>query len=248
MATGGLVNVFSDAIDWLGDLANYRGDDGLIHLAWLHMQITLLSMVIATAIGLPIGIAFGHWRRGGPLVSLLAIVTRAVPTLGLLYILAAMPTFGVSTTTAVIALTIFAIPPILTNAWAGVSSVEPEALEAARGLGMSQREILARIELPLAVPLIGAGIRSSMLQTFATATVASYVGTPTLGTLIQLGQGSQMQNEVLGAAIAIGILAIAIDLVLAAIQRALTPAPVRTRPLKLLRRRMDVRAAGHGVG
>jgi osmoprotectant transport system permease protein len=242
------MSVLQDAFDWLGDLANYRGDTGLVHLAWLQLQITGKSMLIAAAIGLPIGIAFGHWRRGGSLVSLLAIVTRAVPTLGLLYILAAMPTFGVSSTTAIIALTIFAIPPILTNAWAGVSSVEPESVEAARGLGMSQWEILWRIELPLAVPLIGAGIRSSVLQTFATATVASYVGTPTLGTLIQVGQGTQQQNVVLGAAIAIGILAIVIDLVLAAIQRALTPAPVRTRPFKVLRRRMDVRAAGHGVG
>jgi osmoprotectant transport system permease protein len=243
------VNVLQAAFEWLGDLANYRGDNGLIHLAWLQLKITGISMLIAAAIGLPIGIAFGHWRRGGSLVSLMAIVTRAVPTLGLLYILAAMPTFGVSSTTAIIALTIFAIPPILTNAWAGVSSVEPESVEAARGLGMSQREILTSVELPLAVPLIGAGIRSSVLQTFATATVASYVGTPTLGLLIQVGQGTQQQNVVLGAAIAIGILAIAIDLVLAAIQRALTPAPVRTRPLKVLRRRrLDVRAAGHGVG
>jgi osmoprotectant transport system permease protein len=234
------VNLFRQAIDWLGDRANWRGDQGIIHLAWLHLQIAGLSVLIALAIGLPIGIALGHWRRGGPFVSLLAILTRAVPTLGLLYILAALPAFGVSTKTAVIALTVFAIPPILTNAWAGVSSVEPEAVEAARGSGMSGRQILLRVELPLAIPLLGAGIRSSALQTFATATVASYVGTATLGTLIQLGQGAQEQNEVLGAAIAIGVLALLIDFVLASIQRALTPVPLRKRPGRRFRQRRSV--------
>jgi osmoprotectant transport system permease protein len=230
------MSLFGDAISWLGDKANWRGGDGILHLAYLHLQIAGLSLLIALAIGLPIGIALGHWRRGGPVVSLVAIVSRAVPTLGLLYILAALPSFGVSTKTAVISLTVFAIPPILTNAWAGVSAVEPEAVEAARGLGMSGRQILTQVELPLAVPLLGAGIRSSALQTFATATVASYVGTSTLGTLIQLGQGAQAQNEVLGAAIAIGVLALLIDFVFAVIQYAFTPVPLRKQRTRRLRR------------
>ena len=175
--------------------------------------------------------ALGHFRRGGPLVTLLANATRAVPTLGLLYLLAGFPSFGVSQKTAVISLALFAIPPILTNAWAGVSTVEAETVDAARGLGMSGRSILLHVEMPLAVPLIFAGIRSSTLQTFATATIASYVGADTLGNLIQSGQaaGQMGQGQVLGAAIIIGLLAVALDLVLAFIQRRLTPKPL-SRP------------------
>jgi osmoprotectant transport system permease protein len=244
------VSLIGEGVDWLNDLANYRGGDGVVHLAWSHLEVTGAAMLIAAAVSLPIGVALGHFRRGGPLVTLLANATRAVPTLGLLYLLAEFPTFGVSEKTAIISLAIFAIPPILTNAWAGVSTVEPEAVEAARGLGMSQWAILRRVELPLAVPLIFAGVRSSTLQTFATATIASFVGSDTLGNLIQLGQaaGRPGRGEVLGAAIIIGVLAIVLDLVLSIIQRRLTPSPLRSRWIRIPRRRANVPDVSAGVG
>lgn len=242
------MSLFGDAISWLDDRTNWSGQDGIIHLAWSHIQIAGESVLIAAAISLPIGVALGHFRRGGPTVTLFANASRAVPTLGLLYVLATFPSFGVSQKTAVVALTVFAIPPMLTNAWAGVSAVEPEAVEAARGLGMTQWQILRRVELPLGVPLIFAGVRSSTLQTFATATIASYVGADTLGSLIQLGQGAQDQAEVLGAAIVIGVLAVLIDIVLALIQRRLTPVPMRTSSFRLARRRLDIPEISHGVG
>ncbi len=247
------MSVFGKAIDWLGDRANWRGGTGIVHLAWSHLWVTILSLLIAAAISLPIGVALGHFRRGGPAVTLLANASRAVPTLGLLYVLAEFPSFGVSQKTAVVALAIFAVPPMLTNAWAAVSTVDPEALDAGRGLGMSGPQLLLRVELPLAVPLIFAGIRSSTLQTFATATIASYVGSATLGSLIQLGQaaGAVGQGEVLGAAILIAILAILIDILLAAVQRRLTPAPLRTsrnRYLRFRRRELDMPDHAAGVG
>jgi osmoprotectant transport system permease protein len=246
---GSAMSLIGEGITWLDDLASYRGPDGVIHLAASHLEVTAISMLLAAAVSLPIGIALGHFRRGGATVTLLANATRAIPTLGLLYLLAEFPAFGVSQKTAVFALAIFAVPPMLTNAWAGVSTVEPEAVEAARGLGMSQGTILRRVELPLSVPLIFAGVRSSTLQTFATATIASFVGTDTLGKLIQLGQaaGKPGQGEVLGAAVVIGVLAIVIDMLLAILQRRLTPAPLRARTITFRRQRAQLPNVPVGV-
>ena len=238
------MNVFGDALTWLGDRANYRGDGGILHLARLHIQVSLLALAAAIVIGLTVGVALGHTGRGGGLVTVLANVTRAIPTLGLLTILASISTFGVTTFSAVVALAIFAIPPILTNAWAGVIGVDRDTVEAAKGLGMSGGQILLRVELPLALPLIAAGLRSSVLQTFATATIASYVGNPTLGTLIQLGQGTQSQDEVLGAAIIIGIVAILLDVLLAQLQKRLTPGERKPGPFRRRHAASVARATG----
>lgn len=229
------MGLFGDGIAWLNDRANWRGDQGLAHLTVLHFEITGLALLLGLVIGLGLGIGLGHFRRGGVLVTVIANLSRAVPTFGLLVVLATAPAFGVNTRTAVTALALFAIPPILTNAWTGITSVDPEAVEAARGLGMGEWQVLTRVELPLAVPLIAAGIRNSVLQTFATATLASYVGNPTLGTLIQVGQATQRQEQVLGGAIVIAVLAVLLDLVLGRVQAAVTPGPRRSR-LAALRR------------
>ena len=247
---GPLMSLFQKAFEWLGDRANYRGEQGVFALAGSHLKITVIALGIALVISLPIGIALGHFHRGGPLVTLIANATRAVPTLGLLYVLAAVPSFGVSQKTAIVSLAAFAIPPILTNAWAAVSAADDEAVDAARGLGMSQWQVLFRVELPLAVPLIFAGLRSSTLQTFATATIASYVGSNTLGNLIQLGQGAGPpgQGEVLGAAIIIAVLAVLLDVALAVVQRRLTPVPLRSHIARITRRRVNLPEISTGVG
>ncbi len=243
-------SLFGQAFDWLDDRDNYRGAQGVIHLAWSHLVITLIALAIAGAISLPIGVALGHFHRGGPLVTLIANASRAVPTLGLLYVLAVVPSFGVSAKTAIVSLAVFAVPPILTNAWAAVSAADDEAVEAARGLGMGGWQVLWRVELPLAVPLTFAGIRSSTLQTFATATIASFVGSATLGSLIQVGQaaGPPGQGEVLGAAIIIAVLAIVLDVLLAALQRALTPVPLRSNRVRFGRRRRNIPTLSPEVG
>lgn len=230
------MDLFGDGIAYLNDRANWRGDQGLVHLAVLHFQVTGLALLVGLLVGLVLGIGLGHLRRGGGLVTVLANLSRAIPTFGLLVVLATAPAFGVNTRTAVTALALFAIPPILTNAYTGMTTVDPEAVEAARGLGMREWQVLTRVELPLALPLIAAGIRNSVLQTFATATLASYVGNPTLGTLIQVGQATQRQEQVLGGAIVIAVLAVVLDLVLGRVQAAVTPGPVRSR-LAFLRRR-----------
>ena len=237
------MKTFQDALKYLDDRANWRGDNGILHLMLLHLKVTALALLLGMLIAQPIGLWLGHLRRGGPAVTVVANLSRAVPTLGLLIVLATTSTFGVALKTAVVALALFAIPPMLTNTWAGMISVEPSTVEAARGLGMGTRQMLWRVEVPLAIPLIAAGIRSAVLQTFATATLASYVGNPTLGTLIQVGQAQQRQDEVLAGAIVLAAMAILLDLVLGRIQAAVTPAPLQRQGVRA-RRRMRGAAAG----
>jgi osmoprotectant transport system permease protein len=240
------VKTFQDALKYLDDRANWRGDNGIFHLMVLHLKVTALALLVGLLIAQPIGLWLGHLRRGGPAVTVVANLSRAVPTLGLLIVLATTSTFGVSLKTAVVALALFAIPPMLTNTWAGMISIEPSTVEAARGLGMGTRNMLWRVEIPLAVPLIAAGIRSAVLQTFATATLASYVGNPTLGTLIQVGQAQQRQDEVLAGAIVLAAMAIVLDLLLGRIQAAVTPGQLKSRRARVWRRQRGAAASGVG--
>ncbi len=249
------MNVFDQGWHWITTADHWTGSsdgsDGILHLAWEHIQIAAIAVFFGAVIGLTIGISLGHFRRGAAFVTLLANITRAVPTLAILILLSSLPAFGVSTKTAIISLAAFAIPPILTNSWAGVAGVDRDTVEAARGLGMTGRQILLRVELPLALPLIAAGVRSSALQTFATATIASFLGNDTLGNLIQIGQGNNDQGEVLGAAAIIGIVAVLLDIALALVQRQLTPKGTR-RPSFYARRvqrpRVNVQHSAAGVG
>jgi osmoprotectant transport system permease protein len=243
-------NVFIGAWHWLTTGDNWfhnSENDGVIPLAWAHIQIAFWAVLIGAVIGLTIGVALGHFRRGAAFVTVLANVTRAIPTLAILILLSSLPAFGVSTKTAIISLGAFAIPPILTNSWAGVASVDRDTVEAARGLGMTGSQILRRVELPLALPLIAAGVRSSALQTFATATIASFLGNSTLGNLVQIGQANANDAEVLGAAFIIGIVAILLDQLLAALQRSLTPKSAR-KPYWFTRQSQNVIRIAQEVG
>jgi osmoprotectant transport system permease protein len=217
------MELVSNAITYLNDPQNWHGSDGVLPLAWSHLKITLIAVLLAAVLGLTLGIALGHARRGGAVVTALANLTRAVPVLGLLALLASNGSLGVTTTTAVLALAVFAVAPILTNAYTGVSSVDDETIEAATGLGMSRAQILFGVELPLALPLIAAGLRTALLQVFATATIASFVGAQTLGNLINDGQSVSRYDQVLAGAICIAVIAIGLDLVLGALQALVTP-------------------------
>jgi osmoprotectant transport system permease protein len=217
------MDLFRSALDYLTDGSNWRGEDGLLPLARAHLLYTLYAVLIAAVIGLGVGVVLGHVRRGGALVTALANLTRAVPVLGLLALLATNGGAGVGPTSAIIALAVFAVAPILTNTYAGMSAVDPETLEAASGIGMSGRQVLLGVELPLALPLIAAGIRTAVLQAFATAIIASFVGADTLGNLINDGQATSSYDKVLAGAIAIAVIAVALDLILGAVQALVTP-------------------------
>lgn len=220
--------VVGDTVDWLTDGAHWRGDDGVPALLVQHLQVTAVAVLVATAVALPIGIVLGHARRGGAVVTAVGNLTRAVPTFGLLVLLTAGP-LGFSYSTQVVALAVFAVSPLLTNTYAGVAGVDRDAVEAATGLGMSGRQLVARVELPLALPLIATGLRTAAVQTVATATLVAFVGGGGLGLVLNLGfgQGPAGRGAVIAGAVLVASLALITELLLGRLQVAVTPGPRR---------------------
>ena len=187
-----------------------------------HLTYTGVAALIACAIGLPLGVLLGHRGRGGQVAIALAGTGRAVPTLGVIVLLAVSP-LGTGFATVVVALALFALPPVLTNAYVGVREVDRGAVEAARGMGMTGGQVLWRVELPLAVPLLAAGVRSAVLQVLATATLAAAIGGGGLGRFLLDGLGSQDYPQLEAGAVLVAALALLVELLLSVLQRGLDP-------------------------
>lgn len=217
-----------DTLSWLTDPAHWQGVDGVPHRLSEHLAVSGISVGLACLIALPAAFALGHVGRGGPLAINLSNATRAVPTFGLLILLAVTPV-GFGNRAAVVALTLFAIPPLLTNAYIGVRDVDRDIREAARGMGMSELQVLRRVELPLALPLVAAGLRTAAVQVVATATLAAYVGGGGLGRLIADGFGRADPAMTAAGGILVAALALTVELLLGGLQRRLTPGPRRRR-------------------
>jgi osmoprotectant transport system permease protein len=218
----GLVSIAADTVAWLVDPAHWSGVDGVPHRLGEHVAVTGVSVALACLIALPIAFLLGHLGRGGSVVVNLSNASRAVPTFGLLILLAVTP-IGFGNRAAVVALTLFAIPPLLTNAYIGVRDVDPEVREAARGMGMTGRQLLRRVEVPLALPLVAAGLRTASVQVVATATLAAYVGGGGLGRLIADGFGRGDPAMTAAGGVLVAVLALIVELALALLQRRLTP-------------------------
>jgi osmoprotectant transport system permease protein len=205
----------SDLINFFSDNASFLLDKTIAHLG-----ISLLAVGIALAIALPIGVLLGHYHRGAYLAINSSNVLRALPSLAIIAI--ALAYFGVGLLNIELALIVLAIPPILTNAYTAVDGVEPDAVEAARGMGMRGREVLFKVELPLSWPLIFAGIRTGAVYVIATAPLAAIAGGGGLGDII-LNQPSYKLVGVIAATIITVALAFAVDGLLGLVQRVLTP-------------------------
>jgi osmoprotectant transport system permease protein len=227
MGEAAIMNVLADTAQWLLTGAHWTGTDGIPARTWEHLQITLLAMLIACAIALPIGLWLGHVGRGGIVALNVAGVGRAVPTFAVLVIFAASPV-GFGNRATVIAMVLFAVPPVLTNTYAGVRDVDPDVRESARAMGLTGLQVLRRVELPLALPLIAAGIRTATVQVIATATLAAYVAGGGLGRYIADGFGTLDYPEVLAGAVLVAALAILAELTLGRLQVAVTPKGLRT--------------------
>ena len=197
-------------------------------LTWPHLRVSGIAMGFACAFSIPLGLWLGHIRKGGFLAINASNVGRAVPTLALIAFFVAF--LGVGESNLVLALVLLAIPPILTNAYTGVTQVDPETVDAARGMGMTGAQIVRRVELPLALPLIFGGIRISAVNVVATATIAPLAGVVTLGDPI-INVNTYGDEGRLAAAIVVALLAVVTEVSLAALQRGVTP-----RGLKLQRR------------
>lgn len=223
------MSLVGDVLVWLGDKAHYRGDDGVLHRLAVHLEVTGAAVGIACLVALPLAVWLGH-RRGrlGSIVVSAANATRALPVFGVLIVLAST-SLGTTNKSAVAGLALFAVPPLLTNAYIGLRDVDPDVVEAARGNGMSGLQVLRAVELPLAVPLIAAGLRTSVVQVIATATLSAYVGGGGLGQFINEGFGRGDQVETAAGGVLVAALALTAELVLAGVQRLVTPRTA-TRP------------------
>lgn len=216
-----------DVLQWFMDPANWTGENGIPVRTWEQIEISLIAMAIALAIALPVALTLGHLRKGMFLATNLSNIGRAVPTLGVLMILASIQSIGIGNLAAILALALFAIPPVLTNTYTGVAGVDDQIRDAAQGMGMSAPGILARVEIPLAVPLIAAGIRTASVQVVATASLAALVGSGGLGRYVVDGFALQDNTLIVAGAILTALLAVAAELLLAAGQRMVTPRGLR---------------------
>jgi osmoprotectant transport system permease protein len=219
------VETISDVIAYFDDRANWRGSDGLLHLTAQHVSISVWAIVIACVLALPVGLGLGHARRGEVFAVNVANVGRAMPSFAVLVI--ALQVLSIGRGPALVALVLLAVPVLITNGFVAIADVEDDAREAARGMGMTGWQVFAKVELPLALPLVMAGIRTAAVQVVATATLAALVGYGGLGLLILRGLRTRDQVEVVAAAFAVAVLAILTEALLAATQRAVTPRGIR---------------------
>jgi osmoprotectant transport system permease protein len=211
------------------------GGDQLLPLLREHLLITFAAVGIATAIALPIGTWLGHSKRGSFLVISVTNAGRAVPSIGVVFLFFAA--LGAGFFNITLALILLAIPPILLNAYTGVRAVDPEAVDAANGMGFTGVQVLRKVELPLALPLIFGGIKTSTVNVLATATLGPEAGVVTLGDPI-INPSSYGEAGRLGAAILVAALAIVAEVGLSAVQRRLTPKGLKLSQSATPRRRL----------
>jgi osmoprotectant transport system permease protein len=231
-----LVSYFRDGIVWLNDPLNWTNPGGLLDRIREHLVISFWAVLLGCLVGLPLGIWLGHRGRGGGAVITVANLTRALPTLALLTILPLTP-IGFGRLPVIIALAVFAVPPLLANAYTGLRSVDPETKDAAIGMGLSGGQLLRRVELPLSVPYLAAGLRTAAVQVVATATLATFVNGGGLGTIITAGFGLGINvggAQIVGGGIAVVLLALLVEGLFAVVERLVTPRPLRkTRTRKV---------------
>jgi len=218
---------------WFADPASWEGRNSIPLRLWEHVSLSATALALGVLIALPIGLAIGHSGRGARAAVALTNIGRAIPSLGWLGMVLPIPLVlfergGLGFLPALIALVALAIPPIVTNTYAGLREVDRELIDAARGMGMGERRILAAVEVPIALPVILAGIRSSAVQVVATATLAAVVAGGTLGDFILQGIFVRDLPRVFGAALMVAALALATEGLFALLQRLATSPGLRT--------------------
>jgi len=220
------VKPFADAFVYLNDPFNWTRPGGILDLLVQHLRISALAVLLGALVALPLGVLLGVTGRGGNAIVVLSNVSRAVPTLALLTIFAVTP-IGFSETATVLALALFAFTPMLTNTYVGFREVDRDLLEAARAMGMSRGQVVARVQFPLALPLVMTGVRTAAVQVVATAGLAALVGGGGLGRIINLGFGQQDFAQIIAGAFLVAVLALLTEALLVLLSAALTPGPRR---------------------
>lgn len=219
------MNLILEGITWVLDPANWTGMGSIPQRIGEHLLITAIVLVIAAVIALPTGVLIGHTGRGRDLAVMLSGGLRALPTLGVLALFGLW--LGIGLSAPILALVILAIPPLLAGAYAGLESVDRRTIDSARAVGMRERQIVGKVELPLGLPILVGGIRSATLQIIATATLAAYISDFGLGRYIFQGLKTRDYAEMLGGSMLVIILALVVDGCFALSQRLVVPAGVR---------------------
>jgi len=212
------MNILTELVAWFLDPANWQGSTGVPARVAEHVLYSVIAIIVSIAVALPIGIFIGHTGRGGAVVINVLNSARAVPTFGI--ILLTVLVAGIGLLPVVVALVALASPPIVTNTYAGIRSVDPKIREAAEGMGMVGWQVIRRVEIPVALPIIMAGIRTSAVQIVATATFAAIVGLGGLGRYIIDGLAQQDLTQVLAGAILVAALSLLTEFALSLLQSA----------------------------
>ena len=222
--------MIGEVVAWFQDPANWQGEEGVWNRLVEHSLLTVTATLAAVLIGLPIAVWLGHIGKGGVLAVNISNVGRAIPTFAVLLLLSIGPLgadylgpYGRAGLATLVALVLFALPPIITNAYVAIREVDRDTVEAAQGMGMRGEQLLRRVELPLALPLIIAGIRLAVVQVWATATIAALVAGPGLGRIITLGFRRQDLPEVIAGALVVAVLALVLETLMVGVQRLCDP-------------------------
>jgi osmoprotectant transport system permease protein len=221
-------NVFTDTIGWLSSPEQWAGPAGIPVRIAEHLQYTGLVMVIAVAIAVPVGLFVGHTGHGRIAVVALAGALRALPTLGLLTLFVLLA--GIGLMPPIWALVILTVPPLLAGTYAGISSVDRDVVDAARAVGMTELQVLFRVEVPNGLQVIFGGFRTGLLQVIATVSVVAYINLGGLGRYLFDGLVLSDFPQMFGGSLIIAALAIAVDLLLGPVQRLLTPPGLTIQP------------------
>jgi osmoprotectant transport system permease protein len=224
------MNLFADALGWLFDPANWSGDRSIGVAIGLHIYYTVVSVVVASVIAIPLGYLIGHTGKGREITVAISGATRALPSFGLILLLVLV--LGVTRTAigALVAFVILGIPSILAGAYSGLQAIDRRTIDAARAVGMSEWQILTKVEIPLGLPLLIGGLRSAVLQVVATVALAGYVNLGGLGFYVVQGIQIQSYAQILGGALLIIVLAFLLDALFGLAAIAARPRGLDTRP------------------
>ncbi|KOG58593.1 MULTISPECIES: ABC transporter permease [Streptomyces] len=220
------MSTLTAAWDWLTDPAHWSGDDGIRHRLLQHLLLTVVCLVLSCLIALPVALVLGHLGKGGALAVNISNVGRAVPTFAVLVLLLLTPVGRWGDGPTVVALVLFAVPPLLTNAYVGMREVDRSVVQAARGMGMTGRQLLFHVELPLSLPLLLNGVRIAAVQLVATATIAALAGGGGLGRIITAGFNLASTPQVVAGALLVAVFALLVEAVFEIAER-LAPTWVR---------------------
>ncbi|MBV7694554.1 ABC transporter permease [Streptomyces sp. TRM70350] len=223
------MNTLTATWDWLTDPAHWSGADGIGHRLLQHLVLTVVCLAVSCLIALPVAVVLGHLGKGGALAVNISNVGRAVPTFAVLVLLLLTPVGAWGEGPTVVALVLFAVPPLLTNAYVGMREVDRGTVQAARGMGMTGRQVLFHVELPLSAPMILNGMRIAAVQLVATATIAALAGGGGLGRIITAGFNLASTPQVVAGAVLVAVFALIVEGLFEVAER-LAPAWARGTP------------------